>query len=212
MKPIVFNLNLTVVTLLCAVVVRAHAAPVLNPNNGHYYQLITTSFQTDWFGAKAQAESLLFMGVQGHLATITSQNENNFIQDTFSVVPSIGRAWIGGFQNTSSPSYSEPAEGWEWITGEPFSYLNRNTTEPNNLHGNSPNEDGIEFLFGSNGRWNDLSRTAGIHPDAIVEFDAAVPEPSTCLLLATGMLSLLALSWRHAQIRREHGQATKATS
>jgi len=27
------------------------------------------------------------------------------------------RGWIGLFQNTSSPNYSEPKGGWEWING-----------------------------------------------------------------------------------------------
>jgi hypothetical protein len=32
------------------------------------------------------------------------------------------RGWIGLFQNTSSPSYSEPKGGWEWIDGTTLDY------------------------------------------------------------------------------------------
>ena len=32
------------------------------------------------------------------------------------------RGWIGLFQNTSSPNYSEPKGGWEWIDGTTLDY------------------------------------------------------------------------------------------
>ena len=66
-------------------------------------------------------------GLGGHLVTITDQAEMDWIQAN---VP-YDRAWIGLEQNTSSPTYSEPTGGWEWVNGEPFVYNNWYTGEPN---------------------------------------------------------------------------------
>lgn len=149
---------------------QVEADPVFNPANGHYYEAVFSD--GNWLDVKIAAEAMFFMGVAGHLATITSQNENIFIGTTFLNTP----YWLGGFQNVNNPDYSEPAGGWEWITGEPFIYTNWGASEPND----SPsNEDGIEF----GESWNDLKR---IHPrNFIVEFDSlsiditAVPNPAT---------------------------------
>jgi hypothetical protein len=55
----------------------ANAAPVYNPNNGHWYERIDS--QVDWDQAKTQAENMTHMGMSGHLATITSESENWWI-------------------------------------------------------------------------------------------------------------------------------------
>jgi hypothetical protein len=75
-----------------------------------------------WDDAQALAEA-----AGGYLATITSADENAWV--TANLLPLIvgtggGRLgpWIGGFQDTNSPSYSEPAGGWTWVTGEPWDY------------------------------------------------------------------------------------------
>ena len=55
------------------------SAQVLNPANGHYYDAIAGDIT--WADADTAAESMTFMGLQGHLATITSQQEHDFIKD-----------------------------------------------------------------------------------------------------------------------------------
>ena len=47
----------------------------------------------------------------------------------------IDRYWLGGFQDLTSPNYSEPSGGWTWVTGEPWSYTNWFPGEPNNTGG-----------------------------------------------------------------------------
>ena len=136
--------------------------PFLNPANGHYYEAIPAPNGIDWFAADAVANSLTFQGVPGHLATITSQGENDFIANEF-LAPGVGDHWIGGFQPAGSP---EPDSGWQWVTGEPFVYTNWELGEPNNAGGT---EDGIEILPGS-GMWNDIDRTVP-RPAYIVEYD-----------------------------------------
>ena len=55
----------------------AHAVPILWSDNNNHYDFISTNIT--WHSAKAEAESLTYMGVSGHLVTITSASENAFI-------------------------------------------------------------------------------------------------------------------------------------
>ena len=71
--------------------------------NGHRY-LFIPSFMT-WAEAKAFCEKL-----GGHLVTITSKEENNFVT---SLIPGGSWFWLG-LQTTS--------EGHQWVTGEKFSF------------------------------------------------------------------------------------------
>ena len=61
----------------------AQAVPILwSGNNNHYYFIRTN---ITWHNAKIEAESLTYMGVSGHLVTITSVSENAFINTTFNL-------------------------------------------------------------------------------------------------------------------------------
>jgi hypothetical protein len=52
-------------------------APVQWTGNQNYYDFVAGSLT--WHEAKTAAEGMRFMGTPGHLATITSQSENDFI-------------------------------------------------------------------------------------------------------------------------------------
>jgi len=126
------------------------AAPILNPTNGHYYDAVLTP--TNWSGAKALAEAQCYRGLPGHLATITTSNENDFIVANFPQVrgTQTEEYWIGAFQPPGSP---EPGGNWQWITGETFEFPNWASGEPNNAGGN---EDAAHFYAGfQDGCWND---------------------------------------------------------
>ncbi len=86
----------------------AAAQPTQNPANGHYYDLVVGAFSfTD---AQTGAASQVFMSMSGHLATITSQSENDFITNTFGRQGTADFAWFGG-----SDQASEGA--WLWVVG-----------------------------------------------------------------------------------------------
>lgn len=85
--------------------------------NGHRYQFVPGAF--NWNEADANARSL-----GGHLATLTSAEENHWVWTQFSpYMPSMDKRalpergwWIGGLTTEAS--------GWQWVTGEPFEYAN----------------------------------------------------------------------------------------
>lgn len=102
--------------------------------NGHCYQVVDLDRSLTWFEARSRARDR-----GGYLATLTSAEENEFVFQlikssehwTMRDVPDFFGPWIGGVQNRVSQSYREPAGGWEWVNGEPFSYSNWAEGEPN---------------------------------------------------------------------------------
>ncbi|MCC2096496.1 MAG: VCBS domain-containing protein [Hyphomicrobiales bacterium] len=130
-----------------AAVTSAPAGFVLNPDNGHYYAYVA--------GGLTFAEaSLAAEAAGGHLATITSAEENNFLKETFG-----STGWIGASDAN--------AEGvWQWVEGpeagqtfwqgSTVTYDSWYSAEPNN----AGNEDyAVLFGGGLSGFWNDIPGT-----------------------------------------------------
>jgi len=117
--------------------------------NGHFYSFVSAS-GVKWNDAKNAAAALSLYGLQGYMATVTSQAENDFI-----LAKVQGNGWLGGTD--------QAVEGqWRWVTGpengQLFSYANWDSGEPNNCCGG---EHFVHMLgnpgFGSRvGKWNDL--------------------------------------------------------
>jgi hypothetical protein len=149
------------------------SAPILwstgSGGNGHYYESVSTPMT--WEDANLAASAMLFLGENGHLATITSQAENDFLVANF-----VNPQFLGGYQPDGS---SEPDGDWAWVTGETWSYTNWAPGEPNNSLGT---EKYLEFFAGGP-RWNDIFGTAT--RTFLVEYDI-VPEPSTLVLVCVG--------------------------
>ncbi len=141
--------------------------------NFHGYELISGSTWT-WTQARdaAAARTIVVDGVTytGHLVTITSAAENEFIRTNFSCTMN---PWIGAYQYDKAV---EPAGHWRWVTDEVWSYTNWNSGEPNNSGGA---EEYAQFY--NTGFWNDLANN-GLS-GYIVEYDVVAPEPNTLGLL-----------------------------
>ncbi len=162
--------------------------------NGHYYEYVAG--RTRWSEAKAAAEASVFAGVNGHLTTITSELEKEFLR-TQVPQPSY-RAWLGGFQDRDAPDYSEPSGGWRWITGEPWDYTHWASPEPNNF---VSDEDFLEIDIAAASPddfgWSDQSDFESTNSGYYVEYP--VPEPSTLTLLGMGVVGLLAFASRRCK-------------
>ena len=116
-----------------------------NPVNGYWYRL--SELTGTWSEVESEA-----LATGGHLATIRSAEENEWILNTFD--PASVNFWIGLRQQEGSP---EPSGGWEWVSGEPLMFTNWGSGEPNDNNGN---EDFCEFKgirSSFPGRWNDQS-------------------------------------------------------
>ena len=99
---------------------------------GHEYQLIDIS--NTWFEAKADCEAR-----GGHLVTITSSEENNFVSNLMVT----NEIWIG-----LTDELNEGA--WQWITAEKVIFTSWGSSEPND---DGIGEDYTEMF--SDGSWND---------------------------------------------------------
>ena len=133
--------------LLLAAAASASAQTVRGAN-GHFYTLISDP-NILWAEARDAAAATLRCGQPGHLVTITSQEEQDFLVSAFGAGP-LGTKWLGAYQ----PVSTDVATGWVWITGEPFSFTQWNPGEPNNgYYGALGYEDAA--VFWTAGRWND---------------------------------------------------------
>ena len=178
------NFKLTIAIFL-AIMFSApgNAAPILY--SGHYYEIIHTDSGLTWGEAKTLAE-----GLGGHLATITSANEWNFIQNQYP----ISSYWLGGYQD---PINSLPAsENWNWVTGEAWSYYPWCVGEPNDYN----NKDEYELMGAGWCGWNDMPLDDKLN-DYIVEYDSApgntgIPEFPTVALPVIAVIGLMFLFQR----------------
>jgi hypothetical protein len=147
--------------------------------NGHVYTYVSTS--RTWADAKTSAEDTVYDGMKGYLATITTEGENDFIQDD--VLYGSGSWWFGG-------SDAEVEGTWKWVTGETWSYTNWASGEPNNVS----NEDAVEFIA-SSGQWND-NRDYRTRP-YLVEFERVVFLEINSGATGTNSTSVtLGISWK----------------
>ncbi|MCB1278843.1 lectin-like protein, partial [Prosthecobacter sp.] len=145
---------------------------------GHRYQF--SPEKLNWEEAKAKAAT-----TGGHLATITSQEENQWVLDTFvSKLPGGLSLWLGGTNDN-------PTRQWTWITGEPFTFTAWGAGEP----GTNPNEPVLCFSQMNMG-WGDI-RTNGIgnadrRGGYLIEWDDASTKPMPASPAPVAIASTLA--------------------
>jgi hypothetical protein len=153
-------------------------AQILDPANGHYYEVFRAPGIT-WINAENAALALpLFNGLQGHLATITDSAEDSYVGQAVAAAGA-GEFWLGGYQNPGNAT--TPTAGWTWVnsegtfpgvnggTGFDNPYSNWNSGEPNDFYG-----PGSEQFLGIN-----LGRAGGFNDEGylpliggyVVEFD-----------------------------------------
>jgi hypothetical protein len=183
------------VGLTALTALQAAAVPLSFGSNAYELILVADPYNgmnNSWDTASAAAAASVYKGVHGHLATVTSQQENDFLVSLIPVVfTEFTGAWLGG----KSP------EGWLVgpEAGQPFTYTNWGGIEPNNEGYAYMNLGTTPFLVP--GLWMDDSNVQGVPEPGgdpvigyFVEYES-VPEPATWLLLAAG-LSCLALIQR----------------
>ncbi len=184
---------------LAPVTVLASGTPTPPPTetsgwyNDHFYEVVpfpagTRKEDKEWDDARLLAESRTFTSdsgveVQGHLATITSEGEDAFVEGLRALANLAPKeAWVGGFTMTACPDPAAAGCGWMWINDEgaistpaepQLSYSNWQGGEPNNLGGAE-----YHLGIGHTGEfgWNDEGQLGNIG-GFVVEYDVPVTVP-----------------------------------
>ena len=160
---------------------------VTNPANGHQYALLQNA---NWSDSEAAA-----VRFGGHLATIRSVAEQNFVFSRFGAYGGQQHLlWIG-LTDTGSPL------NFRWTSGAPVTYTNWDNGEPNNASGNESYVAMYYPNFRNPGAWNDWAQRAsdpiGIPFNGVVEI--SVPEPSAFAFVAAMGLTGVCLLRRRNQ-------------
>ncbi len=123
-----------------------------DPMTGHFFETVTT--QLTWDEARIAAEQRQHAGQIGHLATIGSAAENYAVRasgsgdlwigmtdaTTASAIDgwdptALGSAEAGNTSGSAYPPAGNRGDGWVWVTGEPMTYRNWASGEPNDSGG-----------------------------------------------------------------------------
>lgn len=112
--------------------------------NGHWYW--ARASQQGWQDAQSAAEAL-----RGHLVTVTTDAEHQFVKGLWQPASPGRGVWAGG-KRVKDPSCDALECEWEWVTGEPWGYTAWTEGEPNNDGGA---EDRLEILRTLTVSWND---------------------------------------------------------
>jgi hypothetical protein len=155
MRPSLYSIAIAVIFTASAQAQDWVQWSTTNGGNGHWYKAVINTNGLNW----TQAD-LLARSEGGHLATIGSDAENQFV---FSLINSpeffsgshnngSGPA-IGGYQPDGQPA---PDAGWSWETGEPWTYSNWFPGQPDD-----PSETRAHYFSGTQGvpaaTWNNIN-------------------------------------------------------
>ena len=127
-KPLLFICGILLLT------VSANASPARWEGNGHWYEVVTQEPGLDWEAARDLAEA-----AGGHLVTITSAEENEFVWGTlgcgdnnYGYNPK-GVCWLGLYQAQGTGNSED--RYYTWIDGTPMNLVLWGPGEPNNVGG-----------------------------------------------------------------------------
>jgi hypothetical protein len=165
----------------------AEAAPVQFGDS--FYEFVPEESVT-WADASAAASSKVFMGVNGHLATVTSSAENDFLVDLGPVFSTAQGAWLGGAVDATQTG--RWAVGPE--AGQLFTFSNFAAGKPNE----GPSNVFVYLSTTLGGQWADAaSGVSSAIAGYFVEYQTGtVPLPAALPLMLTGLAGFGFLGWR----------------
>jgi len=165
----------------------AKAAPVQFGSS--YYEYVSHE-SISWADASAAASASTFMGANGHLATVTSAAENDFLVDLGPVFTVPQGAWLGGAVDASQTG--RWAVGPE--AGQLFTFSNFLGGEPNE----GPSNVYVYLSAALAGQWADAAAAVNAEiAGYFVEYQVgAVPLPAALPLMLTGLVGFGFLGWR----------------
>lgn len=153
---------------------------------------VVSGNRISWNDAKSGAEAQ-----GGHLAAVTSVEEQRFIQDSL-LSGHRGEFWLGAFQS-EDPGLSAPKDNWNWVTGESWDYSNWYRTEANNAGNRDEKYLGIWSKQGWH--WNDEGHLGNIKGYVVEKSlnNAPTPVPAAIWLLGAGLAGVFGLRKKYGR-------------
>ncbi|MCZ6572561.1 MAG: lectin-like protein, partial [Planctomycetota bacterium] len=119
----------------------SQAAPIqwtsASGGNDHFYELVFPTAPVSWTDARNAAASSSHLGLAGHLATISSLGESEFLRTNYESLLTVQKFATGDDQDGDFVwigMNDAAVEGvYVWITGEPVTFTDWGPFEPNNL-------------------------------------------------------------------------------
>jgi hypothetical protein len=173
---------------------RAQAAPVQFGDS--YYEYVSRE-AISWANANTAASASTFMGVNGHLATVTSSAENDFLVNLAPGYYVQQVAWLGGaVDSTQTARWAVGPEA-----GQLFSFSNFVAGQPNDGPSNVWMNVPTSFAGVAIGAWGDaaggLSSAGNEVVGYFVEYQVGtVPLPAALPLMLTGLAGFGFVGWR----------------
>lgn len=157
--------------------------------NDHWYDVVLEQPETylRWEDARSAAEAR-----GGHLATLTSAAESNFVWGLLADL-NFSSYWLGGYriqpdQKLGNVDDAGSSAHWSWVTGEAWEYYNWEVGEPNNGVGRTQN---YLHYWRSDGKWDDMENGRYMAGYVVESETAPVPEPATMILFGTGLVGIV---------------------
>lgn len=150
---------------------RNNPGVVYSRETGSFYQYVNIG--VTWSIADAAAQATTLNGVSGHLAVITSQTENNFIQ---SLLDGGASTWLSGSDDGGGAV-------WSWTSGpEAAIQFSNGSTAVNNMYenwlGGEPNATNtFTRLQQTDGTWTDRAGTDLFH--YVIEWEGGALDTDT---------------------------------
>jgi len=132
--------------------------PAGEGGNDHYYFVYVG--EISWTDADDAAQTLVWQGLTGYLATITSPEEQAWILEN---MVTMGDTWIGGYQVQGA---EEPDGGWRWVTDEAWQYTNWADGQPDN----DAEANRLVYMPEMDGMWADVPADLLMNY-TLIEFD-----------------------------------------
>jgi hypothetical protein len=194
----------TALAMVLAITPSVISAPVVGPN-GHYYDVIGSG-PIPWDDANANANGMEYLGLLGHLVTISDATEDAFVNSLVSSLQ-FGEVWAGGYQDPLSET--DPEAGWTWVNDEgefpgnnsgptyaAWSSLSGTAThpgQPDDFYGSASEQYLGLNLWGPQAGWNDemvIDNIGGY----VVEYEASSVPDGGLTITMLGM-AMVGLTW-----------------
>jgi len=177
----------------------AEPIPTYNPGNGHYYETIEVPTPITWADANTAAKRKMLKGMPGHLVTITSQEEYDFL-DRYTWIREF---FVGGHRPILGGS--DLKVGWRWVTGEPWEYSRWGGNFDPRL---SPGQDLYAHFWTAAKTWS-ATDINGKLKGYVVEFDTAYEPDRAAETPSVQAAELLSQVWKRYQSFKTYSETVE---